>query len=93
MENLENKRKEYNHLKLKLDDLAKKKYGMDNYRGFPSEDKFNLYIKENKNDLENLKLLREQIRQLEWELMTPEEQAREEEVLRLMKEKRAGRLH
>jgi uncharacterized protein YaaN involved in tellurite resistance len=34
----------------------------------------------------------EQIEQLEWELMTPEERAREEEVLRLMKLKREGKL-
>ncbi|WP_158961576.1 hypothetical protein [Myroides fluvii] len=93
MEELENKRKEYDRLKIKLDNVAKKKYGMDNYGGFPSKEKFNLYIEENKNDLENLKLLREQIRQLEWDLMTPEEQEREKEVLRLMREKREGKRH
>lgn len=35
----------------------------------------------------------EQIQQLEWELLTPEEQEREKEVLRLMKEKREGKMH
>lgn len=35
----------------------------------------------------------EQIQQLKWELMTPEEQEREKEVLRLMKEKREGKMH
>ena len=93
MENIENKQKEYNDLKIKLDDLAKKRYGMDDYGGFPSKEKFNLFVKENKNDLEKLKSLREQIQQLKWELMTPEEQEKEKEVLRLMKEKREGKMH
>lgn len=34
----------------------------------------------------------EQIQQLEHELMTPEERAREEEVIRLMKLKREGKM-
>lgn len=34
----------------------------------------------------------EQIEKLEWDLMTPEEQKKEEEVLRLMKLKREGKL-
>lgn len=83
---------EYQNLKEKLDKIATKDYGMDEHGGFPSISKFDLYIEKNKLNLEKLKSLREQIEQLEWKLMTPEEQKAEKELIEKMKLKREGKL-
>lgn len=92
MKDLEKRKKEYQELKDKLDEIAKKNYGMDDYGGFPSRLKFNSYVEKCQKDLEKLKLLREQIQQLEYELMTPKEREEYDEYRRLSKLKAEGRL-
>lgn len=82
------KRKQLERLKKRNEELKPKIFKdyktvkeLDTYRGN------NLEIFQEYNDNQ------EKIRLLEWELLTPEEQEREKEVLRLMKEKREGKMH
>lgn len=60
---------------------------------FNSSKELKRHVEKYKDVYQKAHDLFEQIRQLEWELMTPEEQEREKEVLRLMKEKREGKMH
>lgn len=60
---------------------------------FNSSKELKRHVEKYKDVYQKVHDLFEQIRQLEWELMTPEEQEREKEVLRLMKEKREGKMH
>jgi len=82
------KRKQLETLKKRNEELKPKIFKdyktvkeLDTYRGN------NLEIFQEYNDNQ------EKIRLLEWDLLTPEEQEREKEVLRLMKEKREGKMH
>ncbi|MCS4237454.1 DNA-directed RNA polymerase subunit H (RpoH/RPB5) [Myroides gitamensis] len=85
---MENNKKRLEELKIRNEELKPKIFKdyktvkeLDTYRGD------NLEIFQEYNDNQ------EKIRLLEWDLMTPEEQEREKEVLRLMKEKREGKMH
>ncbi|WP_158961586.1 hypothetical protein [Myroides fluvii] len=60
---------------------------------FNSSKELKRHVEKYKNVYQKAHDLFEQIQQLEWDLMTPEEQEREKEVLRLMKEKREGKMH
>jgi len=60
---------------------------------FNSSKELKIHVEKYKNVYQKAHDLFEQIQQLEWELLTPEEQEGEKEVLRLMKEKREGKMH
>lgn len=59
---------------------------------FKSKEEGQEYIQKNYEKLKRLNEIEAEIKQLKWELMTPEERAKEEETLRLMKLKREGKL-
>ncbi len=59
---------------------------------FKTSKELNNHIEKHKKLYEEGKDLYDKIQQLEWELMTPEERKREEEILQLMKQKREGKL-
>lgn len=61
-------------------------------KGFKTDRELDKYEKENKKIFDEYYDLGEQIEQLEWELMTPEERKAEEELLEKMKLKREGKL-
>jgi hypothetical protein len=50
------------------------------------------HVEENKHAYEEAHEIHKQIDQLEWDLLTPEEKARKEEIRRLAKLKREGKL-
>lgn len=63
------------------------------FKSFKTEKELDKYSKSIQKEIDEYYDNQEQIQQLKWELMTPEEQEREKEVLRLMKEKREGKMH
>lgn len=82
MENLKVLKNEFLIINERINEI-KLNYNYQN--GFKSDDDFNNFVNENKDILEKVNLLREKIRELEWKLMTPEQQARAKEVERLVK--------
>lgn len=62
-------------------------------KSFKTEKELDKYSKSIQKEIDEYYDNLEKIKQLEWELMTPEEQEKEKEVLRLMKEKREGKMH
>lgn len=81
MKELEKLKEEFSITQELINEI-KKKY---NYREGFSNDDFDKFILENKSILEKAKFLKDQIRQLEWDLMAPEEQARDLEVRKMIK--------
>ncbi len=61
-------------------------------KGFDTSEELQKYKEKNREVFEEYYDIGEQIEQLEWELMSPEERKAEEETLRLMKEKRQGKI-
>lgn len=62
------------------------------FKGAKTEKELDKYIKSIQKEFDEYYDNQEEIKQLEWELMTPEERAKEEEVMRLMKLKREGKM-
>lgn len=81
MKELEKLKEEFNITQELINEI-KKKYNFQ--KGFSNDD-FDKFLLENKSILEKAKFLRNQILQIEWELMTPEQQARAKEVEYLVK--------
>lgn len=61
-------------------------------KAFKTSEQLNHHVEQNKEVYNEGKVIYERIQQLEWELMSPEEQEREEEVLKRMKLKREGKI-
>lgn len=84
---MNNKQEQLKKLKIRLEEIEP----ILN-KTFKTSKELNSYVEKNKELYEEGKNLFDQIQQLEWELMSPEERAKEEETLRLMKLKREGKL-
>lgn len=61
-------------------------------KGFRTDKEIDDYKKKNQKVFNEYYQLFEKIEQLEWELMTPEERKKEEEIIEKMKLKREGKL-
>ncbi|WP_452602940.1 hypothetical protein [Pontimicrobium sp. MEBiC06410] len=61
-------------------------------KGFKTDEELDLYVNENNLLFDEYYDLHEQIKTIEWDLMTPEEQSKKEEQRRLSKLKREGKL-
>lgn len=62
------------------------------FKSFKTEKELDNYTKKNQKEIDEYYDNLEQIEILEWELMTPEEQKAEQELLEKMKLKRDGKL-
>ncbi|WP_452220339.1 hypothetical protein [Lacinutrix salivirga] len=61
-------------------------------RGFKSSEELNQFKIENIDDFNKYYFLFEEVRKLEWELLTPDKRAEKEEQRRMSKLKREGKL-
>lgn len=59
---------------------------------FKTSKELQIYLKKHESEYKKANDLEKQIEQLEWELMTPEERKKEEEIIEKMKLKREGKL-
>ena len=62
------------------------------FKSFKTEKELDRYSKSIQKEIDEYYDNQEQIQQLKWELMTPEEREKREEHLKLMKLKREGKL-
>ena len=85
---MENKREQLEKLKERNEELKPKIF-----KDYKTVKELETYRNNNLEIFQEYNDNQEKIKQLEWELMTPEEQEKEKEVLRLMKEKREGKMH
>lgn len=84
---MENKKQLLQQLKKRFEELKP-----ITTKGFKTDRELDRYENKHKKIFKEYYDIGEQIEQLEWELMTPEERAKEEEILRLMKLKREGKI-
>jgi hypothetical protein len=82
-----NKKKELEELKRRFESLKP-----ITTRGFDTDKELDEFEEANKSVFEEYYRIGQKIEELERELMTPEEQKKEDELLRLMKKKRQGEL-
>ncbi len=84
---MENKKQKLEELKTRNEELK-----LIVFKSFDTEKELDEYTKKIQVEVDEYYYNQEQIEQLEWELMSPEERKAEEETLRLMKEKRQGKI-
>ena len=89
MRELHDIKRAYDLLQKEIHEL-KLSYNYDN--GFKNKEDLSKFIEENRDILEQSNNLKDQILQLEWELLSPAERAEKEQQHKLSKLKRQGKL-
>ena len=89
MRELHDIKRAYDLLQKEIHEL-KLSYNYDN--GFKKKEDLSKFIEENRDILEQSNNLKDQITQLEWELLSPAERAKKEQQRKLSKLKRQGKL-
>jgi len=84
---MENKKQLLEKLKIRFEELKP-----ITRKGFKTSNELQNYKNKNIKVFEEYYEIGEKIEQLEWELMTPEERKKEEEIMEKMKLKREGKL-
>jgi len=88
MENLQEKKDQLEQLTKEIHQV-KLTYGYNN--GFSNKVDLKRFINDNRALLEQSNLLQKQIKELEWELMTPEEKKRQKEIEEKIIKKRGNK--